>query len=657
MQIQSSSDYTRTHAPVHRGALAAAAVASAVVLLLTGQSQLFDTNFQTLWEATELLQGDHPYRDFFEWGLPLQAAVSAGAQILTGHRLIGEFLVHWIFIVAGIVLSLHLAMQLSRSVAASLATMTLAVVLLAATPTYHYPKLLFYPLALWQAWTYIEQPNVRRAILLGLTTAVAFLFRHDHGIYIGVLAVVAFGLARAALPASRTLRSMIADSAAYTAAATAVLLPWLAVVHLNEGVPEYVRARNYLYQDWAASDSPYMSLLTMNPIRTLMGDRAVTPRPAAVAIFWNANVAAARRAELEQRHRLRPLRDGADTNGRWHYEVPNIYAPALWELRGEMENADSAEGFEWEHVERLRAPLFVPTRDAAQLWFLQLALLLPILLAASAAIDGFRAYAAGRPIPMDGYRMLAAAAFLYVVERSLFRETSYVMTMVPLAAGLSARFLAPRRAAPDAARMSSIWTAARLGVALVLLLVTAVSTVVYVRNSRLFNPIERARAIPALFAELMTSPPIDAYQPAAAARMADRDMWNTGGVDKGRVLTRYLHECTQPDDRILVTGSTPYHITYYTNRRIAGGHVFWHHGWRSDPVREDRLLDLLQRQSVPFAFSTHDPVFTDLKRYPRIHEYFATHYAELEGTSGLVLFDTRRQPTSRFGRLGFPCFN
>lgn len=102
---------------MHRGALAAAAVASAVVLLLTGQSQLFDTNFQTLWEATELLQGDHPYRDFFEWGLPLQAAVSAGAQILTGHRPIGEFLVHWIFIVAGIVLSLHLAMQLSRSVA------------------------------------------------------------------------------------------------------------------------------------------------------------------------------------------------------------------------------------------------------------------------------------------------------------------------------------------------------------------------------------------------------------------------------------------------------------------------------------------------------------------------------------------------------------
>ncbi len=59
---------------------------------------------------------------------------------------------------------------------------------------------------------------------------------------------------------------------------------------------------------------------------------------------------------------------------------------------------------------------------------------------------------------------------------------------------------------------------------------------------------------------------------------------------------------------------------------------------------------------MPFAFSTHDPVFADLERYPKVYEYFAAHYAELEGTRGLVLFDTRRQPTGTFGRLGFPCF-
>ena len=647
MNSRSSSAQSGSHAAAHGAVLTAAAVVAAAVLIVTGQNQLFDTNFQTLWEATELLAGDHPYRDFFEWGLPLQASVSVAAQILTGHRLVGEFLVHWIFIVAGIVLSLHLAIRLSGSIAASVAAMSLAVMLLAATPTYHYPKLFFYPLALWQSWRYIEAPTVRRAILLGLTTAVAFLFRHDHGIYIGVLAVVTFVLARAMVPSSRAVRAMVAESAAYTAAATAVLLPWLTVVHLTEGVPEYVRARTYLYQDWAASDSPYLSLLTMNPIQTLIGDRSVRPRPAAIAVSWNVDPAT--RDELEQRHHLRPLRKGPDEKGRWHYEVPNIYDVALWELRGAIENADSAQGFDWEQLERLRALRFVPTREASQLWFLQLALLLPILLAISAGVGWLRAVHVGRPVPVDCYLMLAAAAFLYAIERSLFRETSYVMTIIPLAAGLSARFLAWRGA--------GLWPVTRLGLAVALWLVTAVSAVVYASSSRLFDPIGRVRAVPSLFAELLTSPPIDAYQPAAAARMADQQMWNTGAVDKGRLLTRYLHECTRPEDRILVTGSTPYHITYYTNRRIAGGHVFWHHGWRSDPVREEQLLALLERQSVPFAFSTHDPVFADLQRYPRIHQHFATHYAELEGTNGLLLFDTRRGATSRFGRLGFPCFD
>jgi hypothetical protein len=39
--------------------------------------QLFDTNFLFVWQATALLAGDHPYRDFFEWGIPLQAVLFA----------------------------------------------------------------------------------------------------------------------------------------------------------------------------------------------------------------------------------------------------------------------------------------------------------------------------------------------------------------------------------------------------------------------------------------------------------------------------------------------------------------------------------------------------------------------------------------------------
>ncbi|MBI4486222.1 MAG: hypothetical protein HY655_09450 [Acidobacteria bacterium] len=658
MWISPASDHARSRGSARAAVMAVVAALAGCVLVLTGSTQLYDTNFQTLWEATELLAGDHPYRDFLEWGLPLQAVVSAVAQILSGHRLIGEFLVQWIFIITGVVISLHLGIQLSRSIPAALVPIGLAVLLLAATPTYHYPKLFFYPLALWLSWRYMERPGVRRGAALGLVTALAFLFRHDHGIYVGLLALVTFGLARAAVPAARTSRAMLADSSAYTAAVAIVLVPWLALVHVNEGVPEYVRSRVYLYEDWSASDSPYRALLMMNPIRTLIGERWLPPKPAVVSITWNANVDAAKRAELERRHRLRPLPEEPDDTGRRRYEVPNIYDVGLWELRGEMENADSAEGFEWDRVERLQAPLFVPTRDAAQTWLHQVALLVPLLLLISGASDFLRAYLAEKPVPFDCYRIAAAAAFFTVIEASLFRETSYVMVVIPLIAAVSARFLARRPPAARNAypRIGAAWGATRLGLVALMLAVTSLATFAYTRGTKIFEPVERSRTVGPLFRELMTVPPLDAYQPAAAARQYDRQMWDSGVVDKGRLLVRYIHDCSRADDRILVTGSTPYHVTYYANRRVAGGHVFWHHGWRSDPVREGRLLELLQNQSVPFAFSTHDPVFADLKRYPRIHEYFRKHYAELDGTRGLVLVDTRRQPTSRFGHLGFPCF-
>ena len=658
MRINERRDPSRWHDRAHAASLALIAMLAASVLVLTAGTQIYDTNFQTLWEATALLAGDHPYRDFFEWGLPLQAVVSAVAQVVSGHRLVGEFLVQWIFIIAAMVISLHLAIQLSRSIAASVVTTSLALVLLAATPTYHYPKLFFYPLALWLSWRYIEQPGVSRAAVLGLTTALAFLFRHDHGVFIGVLALVVFGLTRIAVPASRKLRPMAVESAAYTIAAASILIPWLAIVQLSEGVPEYVQSRAYPYEVWSVSGSPYSSLLTMNPIRTLIGDRSVPPRPAAVSFTWNAHIDSTQRAELERQYELRPLYEGPDDAGRWHYEVPNVYDAGLWDLRGHLENADSSEGLDWEQLERLRSPWLVPTRDAAELWLFQVVLLVPILLVMSAGVDAMRAWHERKPIPLDCLRMTAAAVFLFVIERFVFRETSYVMAVAPLTAGLSARLLTGRPTTGRHAysRLGVFWLATRWGVVAIVLFVTSLATFAYTRGSGIFNPYERARTVGPVFAELMTSPPIDGYQPSAAARATDWHMWNTGAVDKSRVLLRYLHDCTREDDRILVTGSTPYHINYYTNRSVAGGHLFWHIGWRSDTARQMKSLALLQRQSVPFAFSTHDPVLDDLKRYPTIREYFQRHYVELDGTGGLVLVDTRREPTSRFGRLGFPCF-
>src|SRR5688572_12853921 len=90
-------------------AAAAVGVASAAVLVLTADYQIYDNNFYTLSEATALLRGEHPYRDFFEWGVPLQAALSTAMQWGVGHRLLSEFLLQWTFIVAGLVMAYLIA--------------------------------------------------------------------------------------------------------------------------------------------------------------------------------------------------------------------------------------------------------------------------------------------------------------------------------------------------------------------------------------------------------------------------------------------------------------------------------------------------------------------------------------------------------------------
>ena len=181
--------------------LVGVALATAVVLGLVLPEQLFDTNFYTLWEATGLLAGEHPYRDFFEWGVPLQAALSAAVQWIVGNRMVGEFvLIHWAFIIGGAVISFDLGYRLTRSIPATAFMAAIGLAMIPDTPTFHYPKLFFYPLAVWIAWRYLDRPRVLPAAALGLVTALAFLFRHDHGVYIGVAAVLACVLARVTAP-------------------------------------------------------------------------------------------------------------------------------------------------------------------------------------------------------------------------------------------------------------------------------------------------------------------------------------------------------------------------------------------------------------------------------------------------------------------------
>jgi hypothetical protein len=562
------------------------ALASLSVLILTADYQIYDNNFYTLSEATAILHGEHPFRDFFEWGVPLQAYLSAAGQWVSGGRLIGEFGLQWAFITAGVVLSFHLAIRLSGSVNAALAAMTPAVLLLAASPTYQYTKVFIYPCALVVACRYLEHATVARSAVMGAVIATAFLFRHDHGIYVSVTIALAFLLAWRAHPHLRQPRVQLTHLAACAGVTVALLLPWLVTVARSEGLLAYVEARSYIKTAWSVQRSVFSPLLEINPLR------ALTPDPAVAA--------------------------------------------------------------DAEPYERLLAA-WLPARGHAAEWLYGMTILVAIATAATGVLSVLGQVLRRRGRQPEGDYLLLAGGLLLLMAYELFREQSYFLMTTAIVAACGARFL--RAPAPETQGVRRWGAHGRRAVATALLLITVATTLGYARESNLPHLVYLAERQPQNWARLTVYPPIDGLITRAEAAAVTPVQWEA--LDAGRrseVMLRYVFECVAATDHVLVSGPTPYQIGYYVQRPVAGGHVYWHDGWRSDPVREAESLALLRRQSVPFAFSTDSAMLDDLKRYPRIHGHIAARYRPIPGTGERVLIDAQRPPVRRFGHMQLPCF-
>jgi hypothetical protein len=561
----------------YRLAATAVGVLSAVVLLLTSDYQIYDNNLYTLSEAIALLHAEHPYRDFFEWGVPLQAVLSALMQRVLGYRLLSEFLLQWTFIVAGLVMAFAIAVRLSHSIAVSLAVMSLAAVDLAATPTYQFTKLFVYPAAVILIWRYMERPDVRRAVWLGVGTAAAFFFRHDHGIYVGIPMLLGMLLARVLHGRALPVRAMAANLAACGLACAVFVVPWALVVERSEGLVDYVEARLYINHAWSVQRPVFSTVLDMNPIRVL------TPE-------------------------------------------------------------DQSGG------------LGLPARDHARDWLHQVTLLTTMLAMAAALVPILRGRRRGEQAFRDGCHLLVAAAVAGIVERQLFREPSYYVCIAPLVAALGARLLAGSR--DDRTPLAPSWLSLAIrGVGVGVLLVTVVAVAGFARESNILRLRRQLLVLPDTLERLAVSPPIDGLVSPEAVRELTPERWAEMGLgDRSDMFVRYLHDCTAPGDHLFVSGQTPYQIGYYTNHPVAAGHLYWHDRWRSDPKREAQSLALLERQSVPFAYATHNPIAHELAPYPRLLAYFEAHYRPIEHSEGRLLYDTRRMPTGTFGKLGLPCF-
>jgi hypothetical protein len=204
---------------------------------------LTDDHFFYLVRGWQILFGELPVRDFVDHGSPLYSYVGAAVQVLFGRGTLSEIAFSATVLALGAALTFWLAARAAGSIAAGLAGAVFHVLL--APRFYNYPKVLVYAVAVPLLWRFADTPTPRLRAALALTTAIAFLFRHDHGVFVGLVSV---GLML--LIGSIAWRERLRHVAIYGLLTVAILSPYLVFVEVHGGVVAYLLQG----AEWAARD-------------------------------------------------------------------------------------------------------------------------------------------------------------------------------------------------------------------------------------------------------------------------------------------------------------------------------------------------------------------------------------------------------------------
>lgn len=192
-------------------------------------------HFRTLSEARQIIGGEVPFRDFVDPGTFGQLYASAAMQWLFGYNLLGEVILCVSLLSASAVLTFWLASRAARSLAIGFVLTILAVALHARLNAY--PKLFFPMLGLFLCWRYADRATTPNLILLALCTATAFLFRHDHGVYVAMATA-----ATLAIRHREDGRLMLGRAGLHAGLVAVALLPFFVFLEANGGIVEYFRS-------------------------------------------------------------------------------------------------------------------------------------------------------------------------------------------------------------------------------------------------------------------------------------------------------------------------------------------------------------------------------------------------------------------------------
>jgi hypothetical protein len=619
----------------------------------------FDNDhFPQLVRSMAILDGERPLRDFTDaelralWPAPTYST-SALAQRILGRSLRSEALLTVGMLSIGAAALFLVSARFASAVVPAFIATVLAVAVRPAL--YNYPKIVLYVLAVAAMLGYARRPTTLRLVLLGLLVGIATLFRHDHGVYLGI--------ASAALMVLMHGRHMLRPMAVMATTCALTLLPGVVLAQIDGGLLKYFRESIALSRQEAERTTSSRIRFVVDPSRPLLQhldtDRPPAPR---INVRWIRSLTPElrRRAETDL-GLLDPFPRTDESN--WSYALDDTSRTHLGIIVGDPRVLDT------DGVDRAHFVLTTPPPPA----------------------PGWTAELRQWRIAPGLFRSENALAWLYVVAWG-------VVFFAGFCALRPATYYA--MATPDIA-LPEFRAVCLLGVILLIALLRSpnpsrladVSVPVTILGSWLIAGIirsTRGRSIPTRVAVVSTLTLLlvisgsaivvlrDVVHQLEVANLGDADrarrQWNDvstmlgelpsslAGIDENlQRASAYLRRCTRPTDRIFLAENLP-EIFYFSDRPFAAGQVSYFSNFYSSPEQQREAIDRWRKQVAPIALTQPSARFADefATDYPLLTEYLRGRYHKVgqlaveQSTVVDVWVDgTQTRPVDR--ETGLPC--
>ena len=609
-------------------------------------------DYQHLTYARQLLAGDLPLRDFWDISTTLQEAVSAVSQVLFGYRLLSEAILVGLATAVAVFLVFRLVRTLTES--SWIAVVCASLFIVAVPRAYAYPKWLVYAVAASLWWSYVWWPSTRKAILAGASVAVAFYWRHDHGV------LTAMGVALSMAAAHGWTRDMVRRTTIAGAVALAGVLPYLVFAAVTVGPISFIQL------DLATFTGEHVRThgelrWPLRSVADYIGMKPAEWYAPEIIIRWKADVTADARAAALEKYGLTPT-----ANEGQNLERVRLSARSLDLLRALVDDPQIEDTSRLERGSATFSREYWPLVDRALFKYPWLRVrLLPGIdrpydaaLAAALLMHAVPLLATllvvspvnrGLPPAMTPRTLLLFVLFAVIVNVALVREPYSLRSTEVLV--LPAILIAVSLATVLQLRASlSRWPARLLGVAVVVLAMKSLAVAsefpARVRSLTGAGPASIAEEWRQLAVNLTASPPSrlrGGEAELATARLAD-----------------YVRRCVAPADRILVLWYAP-EIYYESDRLMAGRHLYFFSTLANLETEQQLELEKVARFKPPIVL-TNSADTSAARAFPAFARQIERDYAagavlEDEGARYSILFrrDTLTQKVDTI--TGWPCYS